>query len=780
LKIKGIYLLYRTLQALGSPLVLLYFLYRGVCDRSYWRTLPQRFGFLPRSFKQTGPGAIWLHAVSVGEITGCVEFLRRLRAGFPNTGLFVSTSTLAGRATADDMLRGLADGIFYAPVDYVCVVRQVLRILQPSVVVIAETEIWPNLLRETKRTGAAIAIVNGRISDRAISRYRKLGWFFSSVLPAVDAILAQSEEMRERFVELGARAVQVHASGNFKYDFEPRMADADSPVRKLIGRTGPEKIWIAASTMPPDEDDAVIAAFRDLAGRHTKLMLILAPRKPAAFDEAAAKLSAAGVRHLRRRNLQDNLQNHDTLELPGALLLDSIGELSGLFSVADVVFMGGTLVDRGGHNILEPALFAKPIAMGPHMENFRAIAADFLAASACVEIPNAAGLADAIGKLLDSPEAAQEMGRRAYACAQAKRGASERAAEVVRELYDSRLPQFRHALPIEALAWPLSRAWISGARSRYTSDLRKQRRIDVPVISVGNLSMGGTGKTPCVLRVAELLKSRGKSPGILTRGYGRVSPDKILALAPGASLPAERTGDEPQIFLRSGVAPVGIGADRYEAGMQLRQKFNVDMLVLDDGFQHVRLARDVDIVLIDALDPLGGGGVFPLGRLREPFSAIERADIVVITRARFSDLTPAIEHAVSQWNPHAPVFRATLEPREWVNSRDGTCHPIAELPFRRAGAFCGLGNPQSFRRTLERLGLAPVCWFEFEDHHRYRAHEFRRLEHHFVEQDADAMVTTEKDAINLHDDSRASLPVYYLRVSMEIEREDEFLDAICR
>src|SRR5580698_6173024 len=427
LKIKGIYLLYRTLQALGSPLVLLYFLYRGVWDRGYLRTLPQRFGLLPRSYKQTGPGAIWLHAVSVGEITGCVEFLRRLRAGFPNSRVFVSTSTLAGRATADDMLRDLADGIFYAPVDYVCIVRQVLRVLQPSVVVIAETEIWPNLLREIKRTGAAIAIVNGRISDRAVPRYRKLGWFFSAVLPAVDAILAQSEEMRERFMELGAPAAQVRASGNFKYDFEPRTADADSPVRKLIERAKPDKIWIAASTMPPDEDDAVIATFRDLAGRHPKLMLILAPRKPAAFDDSAAKLSAAGVRHLRRRDLHDG----DSLDLPGALLLDSIGELSGLFSVADAVFMGGTLVDRGGHNILEPALFAKPIVMGPHMENFRAIATDFLAADACVEIPNASALTAVIGKLLDSPEAAQKIGRRAYACAQAKRGASERAAQVV-------------------------------------------------------------------------------------------------------------------------------------------------------------------------------------------------------------------------------------------------------------------------------------------------------------------------------------------------------------
>jgi tetraacyldisaccharide 4'-kinase len=416
--------------------------------------------------------------------------------------------------------------------------------------------------------------------------------------------------------------------------------------------------------------------------------------------------------------------------------------------------------------------------MGPHMENFRAIAADFRAADACVEIQSADELAEAVGKLLDSPEAAREIGRRAYICALAKRGASERAAAAVRELYDSHLPQFRHAMPIELLAWPLARMWMSGARGKYERNLREQRRIDAPVISIGNLSMGGTGKTPCVLRVAELLKGRGKSPGILTRGYGRVSPEKILALAPGAIVPAERTGDEPQIFLRAGIAPVGIGGDRYRAGMQLRDKFAVDILVLDDGFQHVQLARNVDIVLIDALDPVGGGGVFPLGSLREPFPAVARADVVLITRAHLSPLAPAIERAVRQWNTHAPVFRAALEPRAWVDSRAGTCYPAAEPPFRRAGAFCGLGNPQSFRRTLERLGVTPLGWFEFADHHRYRAWAIRRLEHHFTALGADAMITTEKDVVNMSGDGPASLPVYYLKVSMAIEREEEFLETL--
>ena len=184
MKTKGIYFLYRVLQAFALPLVLLYFLYRGLRGRAYWSSLPQRFGLLPGSFTQTGPGAIWFHAVSVGEVLSSAAFLGRLRAEFPNSRLFVSTGTIAGQAAARDKLKDLADGIFYAPIDYVFVVRRVLRRLRPSLVIVAETEIWPNLFREVKRTDAALAIVNARISDRAWPRYRRLNWFFRAVLPA--------------------------------------------------------------------------------------------------------------------------------------------------------------------------------------------------------------------------------------------------------------------------------------------------------------------------------------------------------------------------------------------------------------------------------------------------------------------------------------------------------------------------------------------------------------------------------------------------------------------
>jgi tetraacyldisaccharide 4'-kinase len=417
------------------------------------------------------------------------------------------------------------------------------------------------------------------------------------------------------------------------------------------------------------------------------------------------------------------------------------------------------------------------------MENFQAIADEFRAAGADVEIDGAGSLAGAVDRLLRDEDAAREIGRRALACANASRGASARAAAEVLALYRSHVPCYRPALPWYPLLSALSRLWRWGGALKREADLRAQKKLDMPVISVGNLTMGGTGKTPCVLRLAELLRDRGRRPGILTRGYKRATPHAHLVLAPGAAVGAAQSGDEPQIFVRSGLAPVGIGAERWETGMLLCRQFDVDVMLLDDGFQHLKLARDLDIVLVDALNPFGGGGVFPLGRLRESIESLARADVVLITRGRYSDLACAIERTVRQWNPQAPVFRAFVEPREWVEHRTGNRFAVAGPPFESAGVFCGLGNPQAFRLTLRELGIDPVAWVDFEDHHRYRPHELRRVAHLLQAAGARAAVTTEKDAVNLCeecDDLLRPLPLFWLRVSMQIEREDEFLKEIGR
>ncbi|MBV8729288.1 MAG: tetraacyldisaccharide 4'-kinase [Acidobacteriia bacterium] len=784
MKTKGIYFLYRSFQAFGLPLIVLYFLWRGLRNRAYWKSFRERLGFLPHHLQQTSPGAIWLHAVSVGEVLALTELLQKIRRELPSTRFFVSTSTVAGRKLAEEKLAVFTEGVFYAPVDYVWAVRRVLRTLRPSLVAIAETEIWPNLFREVKRTGAALAIVNGRISNRAMPRYQRWRPAFQRVLPVVDCILAQTSEMAERFRSLGALPGRVHTAGNLKHDFEPRPTSAESAVARFLQGLPPRQVWIAASTMPGafpgdvDEDDAVLAAFRLLIPRYPDLLLILAPRKPEQFEAAARKIEAAGLRYWRRSHVAEDSPRH---RLPAVLLLDSIGELGGLFYAADVVFIGGTLAHRGGHNVLEPAFFAKPVIVGPHMENFQAVADEFRAAKAVIEIERAAELAEAVDRLLGDAGARGEIGRRALACAESKRGAVDRTVAYLRKLYGLHIPEFRPAQPWFALGWAQEQLWIWGARRRVKSNLSKpvRRRLPIPAISVGNITMGGTGKTPCVLLLAEHLRERGWNPGILTRGYGRRSPEKQLLLAAGACASPERTGDEPQLFLRSSFAPVGIGKDRFQTGTALASKFGIDIALLDDGFQHVRLAREIDIVLVDGLNPFGGKRVFPLGRLREPLEALSRASVFLITRSDATDLAVPIEHELRRSNPRAPIFRARVEPTAWVESGNGARHPVSNRAAERVAAFCGLGNPESFRRTLTALGVQLADWLEFDDHHRYRASEMRHIRSLALARGASAVVTTAKDAVNLCEgagEAMAPLPLYWLDIELVIEKESLFLD----
>jgi len=782
LKTKGIYFLYRALQLLVFPAVLAYFLVRSLRQPAYFTSLPHRLGFLSRrTFKQTVPGAIWLHAVSVGEVLSVMELARRLRAEFPLAPLFVSTATLAGRAIAREKLGGIVNGIFYAPIDHVFAVRRVLRTMRPAMVLILETEIWPNLFREAKRAGCALAILNGRISDRTERRYRRQRWFFREVMRWPDAVLVQSETMRERYLSIGTPPNRVSVGGNLKYDAAPREADPQSPARRFIEALRPAEVWIAASTMPPalagdvDEDDAVIAAFQTLAPQHPRLLLLIAPRKPERFDVVATKLAEAGIRFIRRSDLQGPLQ------LPAAILLDSIGELGGLFPLGDVVFMGGTLAARGGHNILEPAFFAKPVICGPHMENFHEIAQEFRARGALVEIGAPAGIADAVEGLLADRRHAAELGQRALACAELKRGATERAMSVIREVTADSCPRYLPNLVAFSFMWPMSLIWGAVSVLLRARNVRRRRKLSASVISVGNVTMGGTGKTPLVLYLAEQMRRAGRRPGILSRGHGRQSLARHLILEPGERVKVSQSGDEPQIFLRRGVAPVGIGADRFDTGRILQERLGVDVLILDDGFQHVRLERQADIVLIDALAPFGGGEMFPLGCLREPLTALMRADVIVITRSESDRGTYNLQLALRRYNTRAPIFRARTVPECWIDLATGRQIPAGEFPFHRVGAFCGLGNPGSFRATLDLLGIRPIDYITFSDHHAYSAHELRSLAHQFSAAKAQAAVTTEKDAINLCDgaiDLMATLPVYWLQIGVEIEREAEFLGFI--
>jgi 3-deoxy-D-manno-octulosonic-acid transferase len=453
---------YRALTVLASPLLLLYLALRVARDRRYARGLAERLGRLPRSFRQTAPGAIWLHAVSVGEVLTAVPLLKRLKEALPWAPVYLSVTTLAGRAMAGEKLAGLVAGVFYAPLDLTFALRAVLRALRPVLVVVMETEIWPNLYREAQRSGAQLVLLNARISDRAMPAYRRWRWLFQAPLSRPDRILVQDERAAARYRELGAARVEV--AGNLKYDFDPEAAQIAPDLAAWLERLHASPVWIAASTMPPeragdpDEDDLVVETILRLRDALPRLLLIWAPRKPERFDAAAERLQRAGVAFVRR----SRWQGEAALALPGVLLVDTIGELAALYRVGDAVFMGGTFPHRGGHNPLEPAAFGVPVVAGPHMENFAEIAADFDAQDAWIRVSSADRLAAVLAELLGDAARRAALGQRALALAGARRGASVRAVEALRASYEDALSRPLPVLWKRLLLVPLTLVWRAG------------------------------------------------------------------------------------------------------------------------------------------------------------------------------------------------------------------------------------------------------------------------------------------------------------------------------
>ena len=755
-------------------MVALYLLYRGIRNRAYFGHMTERFGFLPPSFQSTGYRCIWFHAVSVGEVLSAVELIRRLRSEQPGLSIFLSTTTLAGRATAEQRLQ---HGVFFLPLDYRSMVRRVLRRLRPSAVVILETEIWPNLYRESKRAGASLILANGRISDRSLPSYRRASGFFRHVLLWPDVIFTQTGEDARRFVIAGAPEKAVTPAGNLKYDFNPPASGIPRDIASFLETKTEEALWIAASTMPPkeasdpDEDDAVISAFTAL--NRPGLLLIVAPRHPQRFEVVAEKLTKAGVAFARRTALASAPAN------ARVLLLDSIGELAALFERATAVFMGGTLASRGGHNILEPAYFSKPVIAGPHMENFAAIAEEFSAQQALVRISSAGELGAAVAGLLDDPARAHSIGAKAHQLAMSKRGVVDRMAADILTAAGLGVPNPPRTLLARITLTPLSWIWRAGHRINLGRGWSARQSLQTRVVSIGALAMGGVGKTPVVAHLAERLFAAGSNPAILTRGYRRKSSaDVIIPRDDSASI--DITGDETQMFVRAGHAHVGIGAGRFAVGTQMTERLHPDVFLLDDGFQHVRLKRDEDIVLIDSLDPLAGG-VFPLGRLREPFANIARATAIIVTRVEAGGSIAAIENLIRRYNRSAPIFRCRMVPREWIRYGETPAtprHPFNPHPFTKVGAFCGLGSPHSFWRTLDILGLEVAFRRAFRDHHPYSPSDLSRLVVEASAQGVDALVTTEKDQMNLGVEASAlfqTCPLYWLRIGVEIDREEELL-----
>lgn len=418
------YLLYSAVLAvallLGSP----YWIFEMLRHGKYRRGLSERLGSVPPGLLDARR-SIWVHAVSVGEVLAVSELVLRLRAEFPEHRVMISTTTDTGQKLA--AARFGAENVFYFPLDFAFAMRPWVRALKPELVVIAETEFWPNFLRVVKQSGARIAIVNARISDRSLPGYKRWRGVLRRVLAKIDLFLAQTSEDARRLQEIGAPADRVFVGGNLKYDVPaPAKATIVDELRLALNQADAGPVWVCGSTVE-GEEALLIEVFNRVVAAYPQAVMLLAPRHPERFSLVADLLRQSRVRFSLRS------QWKGAWRVGSVLLVDTIGELSSLYELAEVAFVGGSLVPRGGHNIIEPAQHGVPILVGPHTENFRDIIALFTANDA-VRVVTPDTLSQSVLDLFANQTERHTLGRRASATLHSQQGATALAITKLKSL----------------------------------------------------------------------------------------------------------------------------------------------------------------------------------------------------------------------------------------------------------------------------------------------------------------------------------------------------------
>jgi len=417
-----------ALAVIASP----WFVYQALRYKKYVGSLGQRMGYLPVSFNMDADASIWIHAVSVGEVLTARPLTSDLKRRYPNLRMFLSTTTLAGQQLARRSVQDV-DAVFYFPFDLGIVVRRTLDLVRPRLFIMMETEIWPNLLRECHARGIKTAVVNGRLSARSFPRYRMVRAFMRRVLDHVDRFLVQSEESARRFIDLGADPARVVVTGSLKFDSlevssTALQARARDRVLRYFRMPASRPVIVAGSTMK-GEESAVLRAFRRVRANAPSTLLVIAPRNPERFGEVEQLVRSEGWKTARRSDLAV-----DSEPRVDVVVLDTIGELATVYQIGTIVFVGGSLVATGGHNVLEPAVFGKPIVFGPHMSNFAEIADAFVTNGAGVQVAGEQDLDETLLSLMSDPVRRARLGAAARALVEANRGANEKSVTVLADL----------------------------------------------------------------------------------------------------------------------------------------------------------------------------------------------------------------------------------------------------------------------------------------------------------------------------------------------------------
>jgi len=426
------YHLYNILITLLLILASPYFLFRSLFQEKFRRALPQRLGFFETpSFRRS----IWVHAASVGEVFCSIPLLKKIKEEFPLFKIVLTTLTSTGNEAAKTRVPE-ADRVFFLPIDHPLIVKRAIEKIQPGILLIAETELWPNLLRACGEKGIPIVLFNGRISQRSFRRYLRFKFFFKECLKHISLFLMQTEEDRKRIFEIGGESQKIRTVGNLKFDqtFPPFTHETLSGVAKKLDLQGMEKILIAGSTHA-GEEEILVSLYKALKEIIPPLVLILAPRHLERLEEVEGILRRESVAWSRKTTLIPGAGRSDQRQ-PGVILLDTMGELMGVYSLGTLVFVGGSLVPVGGHNPLEPLFFEKCVLFGPYMFNFLEISTRLIEEGGAIQVSGKEDLFSQLKRLFFDELDRKAVGEKGHQFLQKHRGATRRMFGEIRPFLD--------------------------------------------------------------------------------------------------------------------------------------------------------------------------------------------------------------------------------------------------------------------------------------------------------------------------------------------------------
>ena len=814
-------LLYNIAAILIVIMIIPLFMDRAVREKGFVERIRQSLGFLPKHAldKTARKNCIWVHAASVGEIVAASPLIKEFHKEFPQSPILVSVVTNSGYEMANRIIKD-ADSIIYFPLDLPWLSAHILHKVQPRVFMPVETELWPNFLKAARHMHIPVMMVNGRISDKSVTRYRHLHSLLDDMIGTVTKFAMQSSIDAEYIVRLSANPDLVTVTGNTKFD---QTYTAVSPEEKQsmiaeMGLAENEGIFLAGSTHK-GEEEYVLHAFDAIREKFPRARLVIAPRDVLRTDEIISICRQHGVQAVRRTHLQKHpAAGHDVV------ILDTIGELGRVYSIGDVIYVGGSLIPHGGHNILEPAAHGKAIIVGTNMFNFKDTHVLFSKRDACITVGSGEELAQQALGLFEDVSRRHRMEQETLAIVRENKGASRKTAVLLHEMLDAveqngrikateKVENFQtyffqlvhgqetHGIfltIIIAILYVFSFIYghlVNVKLAGYKVGVFKRKKLGCYVISLGNITVGGTGKTPTAQRLARDIRDMGYRVVILNRGYRAKWKGDVGIVSDGKTLQmdAAQAGDEAFMLAKHlPNVPVLIGPERAVTGQYAIDHFGAEVAILDDGYQHWQLERDMDIVLIDAVNVFGNNYMLPRGTLREPISHMERADVCLLTKV--DQAAPGsnryIRDTIEKYNEHALIVESIHQPRcfielaDWYEDMAAPGIDISEMKGRRVMAVSAIGNPASFEQTLSDIGAVIIESLRFPDHHDYTPEEMADVVDQALRQGAEAIVITEKDAVKVPDVPReimkaeSPVPIYVVSVEVTFQSGDKEFKAM--